>query len=196
MQTEELWRQFHDELLAFLRRRLPGEADAEEVIQQVFLQIHQQLKRSSGPRHARGWVYQITRNAIVDHFRRSRGIGRGEPADMDVIEIEHRDQRSAVAEYELTSCMRPLVDSLPEPYRQAIQWTELEGITQFEAAKRAGISVAGMKSRVQRGRNKLKDALLACCKVELDRRRTPIDVECTGPCEYMGRNDPDRLDDE
>ena len=67
--------------------------------------------------------------------------------------------------------MEPLVKRLPEQYSEAVALTDLGGLTQKDAATRMGLSLSGMKSRVQRGRSKLKTLLLDCCRVELDRRR-------------------------
>jgi len=58
---------------------------------------------------------------------------------------------------------------------------ELEGLTNQEAASRLGISVAGMKSRVQRGRHQLKDMLDDCCLIQLDSRRGISDYELRRP---------------
>jgi len=58
-----------------------------------------------------------------------------------------------------------LVQLLPPPYRDALTLVEFEGVPQVEVASRLGISVSGMKSRVQRGRSMLRDGLLACCDV-------------------------------
>jgi RNA polymerase sigma-70 factor, ECF subfamily len=76
---------------------------------------------------------------------------------------------------------------LPEADRKALKMTGLEGLSQKELAARLGLSVTGAKSRVQRARVRLKEAILDCCHVEMDRRGTPIDYarkrgEC-GPCE-------------
>ena len=72
---------------------------------------------------------------------------------------------------ELSRCLAPLIERLPGSYRQALVLTEVEGLTQADAASRLGLSVSGMKTRVQRARGRLKDLLLDCCHVELDRRR-------------------------
>jgi RNA polymerase sigma-70 factor (ECF subfamily) len=72
---------------------------------------------------------------------------------------------------ELARCVAPLIERLPGSYRQALVLTEVDGVTQAEAASRLGLSVSGMKTRVQRARGRLKDLLLDCCHVELDRRR-------------------------
>jgi len=54
---------------------------------------------------------------------------------------------------------------------------ELEGLTHQAAAKRLGLSVSGMKSRVQRGRKQLKQMLQDCCLIQLDRRSGVADYE-------------------
>ena len=62
-----------------------------------------------------------------------------------------------------------MVRQLPDDYRQAIELTELAGMTQIAAAAQVGLSVPGMKSRVQRGRARLRAMLLRCCEIETDR---------------------------
>jgi RNA polymerase sigma-70 factor (ECF subfamily) len=85
---------------------------------------------------------------------------------------------------ELARCLTPLVERLPASYREALVLTEVEGATQAEAAARLGLSVSGMKTRVQRARGRLKDLLLDCCHVELDRRRGVTGYRSRrGPCE-------------
>jgi RNA polymerase sigma-70 factor (ECF subfamily) len=73
------------------------------------------------------------------------------------------------------------VAALPSPYREAITLTELEGRTQREAAEILGISLSGMKSRVQRGRAKLRAMLEACCEVAVDARGKVVACEPRSP---------------
>jgi RNA polymerase sigma-70 factor (ECF subfamily) len=70
--------------------------------------------------------------------------------------------------------MTPMIRQLPPAYREAITLADLEGVNQAEAAARVGLSVSGMKSRVQRGRKQLKAVLEECCRVHLDRRGTIV----------------------
>lgn len=65
--------------------------------------------------------------------------------------------------------------NLPEKYKQAILLTEFHNVTQKELAAKMSISIAGAKSRVQRGRKMLKDMLLSCCYFEFDRLGNVID---------------------
>jgi DNA-directed RNA polymerase specialized sigma24 family protein len=95
---------------------------------------------------------------------------------------------SAELRAELADCLAPLTARLPELYREALDVTEFQGITQAEAAGRLGLSVSGMKARVQRGRAQLKDLLLDCCDVELDRRRGVTAYRSKrGSCATCGR---------
>lgn len=63
---------------------------------------------------------------------------------------------------------------LPSPYREALTLTELEGLTQKEAAEMIGISLSGMKSRVQRGRERLRTLFDECCEIGVDARGRAI----------------------
>jgi hypothetical protein len=63
-----------------------------------------------------------------------------------------------------------MVARLAEPYRTAITLTSLQGVSQADAARQAGISFSGMKSRVQRGREQLRQMLVRCCTVAVDVR--------------------------
>jgi RNA polymerase sigma-70 factor (ECF subfamily) len=84
-----------------------------------------------------------------------------------------------------------MIERLPGEYRQAVILVDLEGLAQQKAATQLGLSLSGMKSRVQRGRRQLKGMLEACCTIELDRRRGVIDYDVrnrqTNPC----RSQPD-----
>lgn len=80
------------------------------------------------------------------------------------------DYYRAVGARELAGCLAPMLRGLSPEYREAVKLAGLDGVSQAEAARRAGVSLSGMKSRVPRGRRQLRAALEACCRVERDRR--------------------------
>ena len=176
--TESLWRDFHDRLLAFVRSRIGDQGAADDILQQAFLRMHQSLTSGTIPGDPSGWVFAITRNAIADHYRAAgaRAAAEGKQGNLSVVEITN-DKNVA---QELACCVAPLLDGLPETYRNALRWTSLEGLTQEEAARKAGVSLSGMKSRVQRGRQKFRDLIEACCEIELDVRGKPMNYESKG----------------
>jgi RNA polymerase sigma-70 factor (ECF subfamily) len=83
-----------------------------------------------------------------------------------------------------------MVHLLDEPYRSAIRRSELEGVPMRVIADELGISVSGVKSRVQRGRAKLKELVFSCCTLEVDASGRPLlseDHTCTTPDCGCGR---------
>ena len=194
--TQGIWEQFHDRLLAFVRRRVSNAADAEDILQDVFSRIHTNLNRLHEAQSVSAWVYRITRNAITDHYRaRAKVAGAfdqlqretGSPDDLSLPPREGLGEDPDLSA-ELSHCLAPLLTRLPDKYQEAIRLTDLGGLSQKQAAQRLGLSVSGMKSRVQRGRSKLKNILLECCAIELDGRRGVVDVQ---PRDSVGCDDCD-----
>jgi len=66
------------------------------------------------------------------------------------------------------SCVKPFIEKLPEKYKSALIAAEINNVSQKELAKQLDISYSGAKSRVQRGREKLKNLLQECCNFEYD----------------------------
>lgn len=122
------WQDLAAKLRPFVARRVASEADADDVVQDVFLRM--------------------------------------QPEEDD-----------GAVERDLAMYIAPFVAMLPSPYREALTLTELEGLSQKDAAAMMGISVSGMKSRVQRGRARLREALEACCEIALDARGRVISCE-------------------
>ncbi|MFN0128985.1 MAG: sigma-70 family RNA polymerase sigma factor [Verrucomicrobiales bacterium] len=120
--------------------------------------------------------------AIADHYRQLRPT---EPLDEKRLAAESVEPVRTEGEREaLLAAFRRLITQLPDPYREAIELTELHGLSQSELAQRLGISLSGAKSRVQRGRAHLKEALLACCRLEFDRRGGVVECQAksAGDC--------------
>ena len=183
-----MWHDFHRGLLRFISRRVPDRDSAEDILQEVMLRIHRHVGELERAPAIGAWVFQIARNVIADHYRtasvrRERAVGTEvEPAEPLLFEPAEADLRS-----ELASCLGPLLEQLPAIYREALELTELEGLTQAAAAKRLGLSDSGMKSRVQRARDQLKALLVDCCEIELDRRGGVMSYEPRpGRCECRG----------
>jgi RNA polymerase sigma-70 factor, ECF subfamily len=182
------WRELRGPLAGFIARRVADPQDAEDVLQEVMLRIHRHGDELASADRVAAWVHRIARNAIVDHYRR-RGA-RPELPGGAAGDLDERDEGSLgepgseVLRRELATCLRPLIDRLPENQREALVLTEFEGLTQIEAARRLGISVSGAKARVQRGRAQLRALLLDCCHVEFDRRGGITYYQArTGSCE-------------
>jgi RNA polymerase sigma-70 factor (ECF subfamily) len=165
-----LWHQFAAPLRSFVARRAPREVETEDVLQDVFVRIQEQLPNLRDADRIDAWIFQIARNVVADAFRRRtrRGALLERAADEEPARIPDGGERPAEAS--LAGCLASMIEQLAEPYRQAIELTELRGLTQSEAARQVGISISGMKSRVQRGRERLKGIIHDACRIETDVR--------------------------
>lgn len=161
-----VWQAFHQQLRGFILHKVNNPADADDILQDVFIRISQNLTTVRDSDRLQSWIFQITRNAIIDYYRKADR--QPQFISEDALATLAEDEDPIVFNQEMAGCLRPLLDYLPAPYREAVTLTEFEGKTQRSSAQELGISVSGMKSRVQRGRQKLKELLQTCCQIELD----------------------------
>jgi RNA polymerase sigma-70 factor (ECF subfamily) len=161
--TEATLRALIPKLRGFLSRRVPNEADVDDLTQEVLLRIHQSASSLSDQTRVYAWIWQIARNAVIDHYRR-----RKPSVDLDSLNFDlEAPQGSDIQELVLT-WLAPTIEELPEPYRDVMRLSEIEGLDQAEVAKRLSLSLSATKSRILRGRVKLREALTACCRFQFD----------------------------
>ena len=172
--TEQVWLELHERLLRFIRGRVGDEGLAEDILQDVFLKIHTRIDTLRDEDRLESWVWQIVRHAIADHHRARRPLFE---LSEGLAALDGADDDNDAASRQLVPFISATVAGLPGPYREALLLTEYEGLTQQALADRAGISLSGAKSRVQRAREKVKTVLLECCHFELDRRGGIIDYQ-------------------
>jgi len=168
--TETIWNEYHSKLLAFIVKRVGDRSAAEDILQDVFVKIHSRMDSLREEEKLESWLYQITRNAVID-FYRTRKPSEDLPEWISQAEADP----SAQARQELGACLRPMIEQLPAKYRDVLVLSELEGKTQLDVSKEQDISLSGAKSRVQRGRTLLKGIMFECCQFEFDHKGKVID---------------------
>lgn len=187
-ERESVWQPFLSGLRAFVARRVPA-GEADDVLQDTLLRLHRAAPTLRDDQRAEAWVYGIARRTIADFYRQRGGVPSGstdeEKADPDATPPENLaayDGDHAVHE-EVLSWLRPMAEELPETYRRALIMADFEGRTQQEVADALGLSLSGAKSRVQRARAMLGDAIRSCCEVEFgpDARASAFRRRSGGP---------------
>lgn len=175
--ARDAWSDLDAKLRPFIARRVRSPMDVDDVVQDVFLRMHRGLAGLRDEDRFGPWVYQVARSAIANHrraaVRHPVAAGDSQEDEAPVPDVDDGDG----AEVELAPYVAVFVAMLPSPYREALTLTELEGVTQKEAAAMLGLSLSGMKSRVQRGRQQLREALEACCDIALDVRGRVVSCE-------------------
>ena len=169
--TENIWREYHRKLETFIRNRVSEEV-SDDLLQDVFLKFHARLESLEDDARLESWLYQVTRNTVIDYYR----TGRATTDLPEWLEQPEPDEEESIRQ-ELASCLEPMVNELPEKYRKAIQLSEIENKTQREVAESENLSLSGAKSRVQRGRALLREMLNDCCHIELNRNNQVLSYE-------------------
>ncbi len=158
-----IWKEHHDQLLSFIKKRVKDADLSEDILQDVFVKILSKIDTLKDQAKLESWIYQLTRNAISDHFRNKKIA-----EDIDDVTVEPDPDDLPQAMQEATGWIGFYVHALPDPYREALVLYELEGLSQKEIAERLNISYVNARSRVQRGRKILKKNLTDCCVFNVD----------------------------
>lgn len=177
--AEGAWEDLARALRSYIGRRVSSPEDRDDLVQDVLLRVHRSLDGLQGRALVGPWMYKVALNAVIDHWR-----GRRRPAPLSGDDAEAAMARIAVAEdagdrlqQTLADYVARLVPSLPSPYRETLELTEMQSLTNREAARRLGVSLAAVKSRVLRGRKLLRAAVAECCALAIGARGRVVD--CT-----------------
>jgi RNA polymerase sigma-70 factor (ECF subfamily) len=163
MTTEVIWADFGSKLLSFIKARVNNPENAEDILQEVFIKIHEKSNQLKDERKLTSWIYQITRNAIIDYHRKKKI-----PVTSEFTELSS-DTPEADLTPQFVKCMIPFVKELPDKYRYALEKTVYGDLSQKEYAEELNITYSAVKSRVQRARQMLKELFTECCSIKTDR---------------------------
>lgn len=160
--VETLWHEHKNRLRGYIAKRVGEPAVVDDILQEVFIKAYANLHKVKRSGSIAAWLYRVAANAVADHYRKEQPFEEL-PEQVAAPEVE----RNYTAE--LATCLLPMVDDLPKLYRDAVKLSEIEGLPQKVVAERLGISLSGAKSRIQRGREKLRQSLHDCCNIEIGR---------------------------
>lgn len=151
-------------LFLFIRKRIQNPQDAEDLTQEVFFKLAKSSDKEL--KSVKSWLYKVANHSIIDYYRKNKGATKEvEEKDLPIIDNLGKDTT-----HELSRCIRPFVEQLPENYRELMKMSELDEISQKEIAIRLSLNYTSVRSKIQRGRKKLKDLITSCCEVEQGRK--------------------------
>jgi len=177
---EKIYREFQQQLLKFIISKVGDLSIAEDILQEVFIQVIKKIDTLENKTKLTPWLYQICRHKIIDYYRLKK---------LSTVSLEgtHIDDWSHAAEYDrpsevepLERCVSILINDLPDKLSGVVHKSELQEIKHKEIALEQAISLAAVKSRVRRGRLQLKEKLEACCHIAFVGEG--VDTHCQQQC--------------
>jgi RNA polymerase sigma-70 factor (ECF subfamily) len=172
IEMNTIWIDLNEELYKFILGKIKDEQISKDIHQEVFLKIQTKINQLKHTSKLTSWVYQITRNTIIDYFRKvnDKNISIN---DLEIAELETNDFDYS----NLTNCINQKIESLSAQHKEAIILTSFKSYSQKELAEHLKISYSGTKSRVQKAREILKENILDCPNVESDSSGKLLDFE-------------------
>ena len=171
-QVHTIWIDLNEELYKFIFGKIKDEQISKDIHQEVFLKIQSKIHQLKHTSKLTSWVYQITRNTIMDYFRK----GTIKRVSIDNVDFPEAD--TANFDYgNLSNCITSKIEALSDKHKEAIILTAFQNYSQKELAEHLNISYSGTKSRVQKAKEILKENILDCPNVASDKTGKLLDFE-------------------
>ena len=153
-----IYEDFSGKIRAYVKGKVRSPEDIDDLTQEIFIKIHTSLATLKDEKKLAPWIYSIVRNSITDYYRRKDTGSTGVDENLSYSDDDEEKNISGIL-----YCLNVFIDRLPEKYREPVILSDIKGVKQKDLAKRMGLSYSGLKSRVQRGREMIKDMFIECC---------------------------------
>jgi RNA polymerase sigma-70 factor, ECF subfamily len=174
--SADIFSAYHTKIRGYILGMVHDPAEADDLTQDVFIQVHRKLGSLRDQDALVSWLYRIATHVSYDRFRKnSRQPGiesldggaeasiRSDPGDADVVRLDRVIERK-----EMSACVRKYIEELRPEYRQVIVLHDLEELSNPEIAEMLGVSLDTVKIRLHRARRKLEGVLNARCDFSCD----------------------------
>jgi RNA polymerase sigma-70 factor (ECF subfamily) len=169
---EQIYKEYYSRLFSFINSRVNNSEDAKDILSEVFLKISSNIDKLNSNEKLTSWIYTITRNTIIDYYRKNDK--NKNHIEFDENNIYNEDETSDSIS-ELSRCIEPIIDSLPTKYSKALHLSEIKELKQKEISDKLDIPSTNIKNIIFRGKKQIKEELHKCCSFEYDKFGNIID---------------------
>jgi RNA polymerase sigma-70 factor, ECF subfamily len=174
----EIWEEYKSSLLGYIQKRVPNNDDAKDILQDVLLKSYQFCSKGKTVLNLKSWLYKITQNTIVDYYKKQN---KSIPFNLEL--PDNQDEHSLIGE--ASEYIKALLKLLPDEYAIPLFMYDLEDIDQKTISEKLNLTLPNTKSRIQRGRVKLKERFLECCIVVFDENGEMISFDIKPQCKEL-----------
>jgi RNA polymerase sigma-70 factor (ECF subfamily) len=164
-QINHIHNEFGHHLKNFIRSKVKSEDDVLDIYQNIILKIITRIDSLKKTDSLKSWIFTIANNQIIDHYRKIRPRVELAAVESKLAPV-HLEQADSTAYQQMEGCIHSLIAQLPDEYQLVIEQSELKGVSQKELAARLDMNYVTLRSKVQRGRNRLKKMLNDSCLIE------------------------------
>lgn len=154
---------------SYLQRYCGDDQLAQDLAQETLMRVARSLPEFNQRSSLKTWAFSIANRVASDHYRR-RARSVSEVAfdeDMEFVDDSPALEQRIIVD-EMNTCVREVIDTLPQAYRAALILRELEGLSVAEVAEVSGCSLATAKIRIHRARQRLEETLGETCEFYAD----------------------------
>jgi RNA polymerase sigma-70 factor (ECF subfamily) len=159
----QAWGKHQAELQGWLFHRVGDRAQAQDLLQDVFLKALGQGGRFCSVTNVRAWLFEVARNTLTDHLRRQHP---SEPLPDDVAEWPADEPEQLPVVDQLTGCLARVLTELPGGDADIIRACDLQGVRQQDYATAHGLTLPATKARLRRARLRLKARMTEACAIQ------------------------------
>ncbi|WP_036155170.1 sigma-70 family RNA polymerase sigma factor [Maribacter forsetii] len=175
MTFNEIWDKHKGHLLNFIKTKIDDEHNAEDILQEVSIKLHGNLNRKTEIKNHKTWLFQVTRNTIADYYRKNK-----KHSELSINQSEININSSACV-CDLSGFV--IQTYLPEKYSRPLYLSDIDQKPQQEIAELLDLSLTATKSRIQRGRKKLKELVSDCIDISYNNKDQVSDFQLKNNCE-------------
>ena len=170
----EIHDQFYVRIKKFLLASVRDESVADDLVQDTFIRIQENLDSVKDPSKISSWIFRIAYNLCQDHFRSRKQSSSHEEIHDGLVNLQETPLHKKVEQGEMSRCVQDKLNLLPESLRSVLIFADVMEFSHQEIANILGLSVENVKVRVHRARKKFKKILEEKCTFEVDERNVLV----------------------
>ncbi len=171
MNIEQIWTEYKQALKRFLHSKIADADQVEDLLQEILIKTYQNIDTLKNEHSVKAWVFSIAHHVIIDFYRK-----QGRQTDITSASLWYEENFDSPTS-ELSLCVEPFIDALPQEQANMMKSIELNGVSQKAYAQQHNIAYSTLKFRVQKGRSQLKMLFEECCTFSLDSQGNLLDYK-------------------
>ncbi|MUP47513.1 sigma-70 family RNA polymerase sigma factor [Gramella sp. BOM4] len=173
----EQWLAYKDALYNYILKIVKEPDTANSLSHEVLMKVYASCCSGREIRNLRSWLFQIAYNTCMDFFKKE---GKNVDFQTEIREPEEEPVYQEAAEF-----VEPLLGLIPSKYSAPLKLADIEGLKQQEVAEKLDLSLTATKSRIQRGRQLLKEKIMECMHIEVDGQGNLTSFNIKGTCQPL-----------